>query len=38
MNTLIEVQGALQDASRGYLFLPWNGSLSEPSQGWPAGC
>jgi hypothetical protein len=33
MNTLLEVQGALQDASRGYLFLPWNGNLSEPWQG-----
>lgn len=30
INTLIELQGALQDASKGYLFLPWNGSLSEP--------
>ena len=29
----MEVQGALQDASRGYLFVPWNGSLTEP---WPA--
>jgi hypothetical protein len=29
-NTLIEVQGALQDASQGFLFLPWNGNLSEP--------
>jgi hypothetical protein len=28
INTLMEVQGALQDASGGYLFLPWNGSLS----------
>lgn len=33
INTLMEVQGALQDASRGYLFLPWNGTLSKP---WPA--
>ncbi len=33
INTLMEVQGALQDASRGYLFLPWNGNLSEPWQG-----
>lgn len=32
-NTLMEVQGALQDACQGYLFLPWNGSLSEPWQG-----
>lgn len=30
INTLMEMQGALQDASNGYLFLPWNGSLSEP--------
>ncbi|MEK6236009.1 MAG: hypothetical protein N2C14_14980 [Planctomycetales bacterium] len=30
INTLMEVQGALQDASRGYLYLPWNGNLSEP--------
>jgi hypothetical protein len=30
INTLMEVQGALQDASGGYLFLPWNGSLSKP--------
>jgi hypothetical protein len=33
INTLMEVQGALQDASRGYLFLPWNGNLSESWQG-----
>jgi hypothetical protein len=33
INTLMEVQGALQDASRGFLFLPWNGNLSEPWQG-----
>jgi hypothetical protein len=30
INTLMEIQGALQDASKGYLFLPWNDSLSEP--------
>lgn len=30
INTLMEVQGALQDASQGFLFLPWNGQLSEP--------
>jgi hypothetical protein len=30
INTLMEVQGALQDESQGYLFLPWNGNLSEP--------
>ena len=29
----MEVQGALQDVSRGYLFVPSNGSLTEP---WPA--
>ena len=33
INTLMEVQGALQDASQGFLFLPWNGNLSEPWQG-----
>lgn len=33
INTLMEVQGALQDASQGFLFLPWNGELSEPWQG-----
>jgi len=32
-NTLMEVQGALQDASQGFLFLPWNGSLTEPWRG-----
>ncbi len=32
INTLMEVQGALQDASGGYLFLPWNGTLSKPWQ------
>ena len=32
INTLIEVQVALQDASQGFLFLPWNGNLSEPWQ------
>ncbi len=30
INTLIEVQAALQEASGGYLFLPWNGHLSAP--------
>ncbi|MGL6073948.1 MAG: hypothetical protein ACRC8S_07290 [Fimbriiglobus sp.] len=30
INTLIEVQTALQDASQGYLFLTWNGKLSAP--------
>ena len=29
VNTLMEIQGALQDVSGGYLFLPWNGSFSE---------
>src|SRR5262249_9078677 len=33
INTLMEVQGALQDASQGFLFLPWNGTLSELWQG-----
>ncbi len=33
INTLMDVQGALQDASEGILFLPWNGNLSEPWQG-----
>jgi hypothetical protein len=32
INTLMEVQGALQDASRGFLHLSWNGNLSEPWQ------
>lgn len=30
INTLMEVQGALQDASKGYLFTPWNENISEP--------
>lgn len=30
INTLMEVQGALQDASSGYLFLPWNGLIAKP--------
>ena len=30
MNTLMELQGALQDASKGYLFTPWNGNILEP--------
>lgn len=29
-NTLMEVQGALQDASAGYLFLPWSYKIMEP--------
>ena len=32
INSLMEVQGALQDASKGYLFTPWNGNILEP---WP---
>jgi len=32
INTLMEVQGALQDTSQGYLFTPWNGNLAEPWQ------
>jgi hypothetical protein len=35
-NTLMEVQGTLQDASQGLLFLPWNGRLIEPWQGYSA--
>ncbi len=30
INTLMEVQGGLQEASNGYLFIPWSGSLSAP--------
>jgi hypothetical protein len=30
INTLIEVQAALQEVSNGYLFLSWNGHLSGP--------
>jgi hypothetical protein len=33
INVLMEVQGALQDASLGFLFLPWNGNVVEPWQG-----
>jgi len=33
INTLMEVQGALQDASGGFLYLPWNGNLCEPWTG-----
>lgn len=29
-NTLMDVQGALQDASNGYLFTAWNGNIMEP--------
>ncbi|MCU0627700.1 MAG: hypothetical protein MUF21_14630 [Gemmatimonadaceae bacterium] len=32
INTLMEVQGALQDASQGWLHLPWNGTVTEPWQ------
>ena len=30
INTLMEIQWALQEASGGLLFLPWNASLSKP--------
>jgi hypothetical protein len=30
INTLMELQSALQEASGGYLFLPWNGNISKP--------
>jgi len=30
INTLMEVQGALQAASKGYLFLLWSGNLCTP--------
>jgi hypothetical protein len=33
INTLMEVQAALQEVARGYLFLPWNGNLVEPPRG-----
>ncbi|UUZ54168.1 hypothetical protein LP419_38195 [Massilia sp. H-1] len=32
-NSLMEVQGALQDASSGYLFLPWNEQIIKPWNG-----
>ena len=32
-NTLMEVQSAVQDATQGLLFLPWNGELTEPWKG-----
>jgi hypothetical protein len=32
MNTLIEVQSALQDATNGYLFNAWNGELTAPAR------
>jgi hypothetical protein len=33
INTLIEIQGALQEISQGYLFRSWNSTISEPWQG-----
>ena len=33
INTLIEVQSLLQDATRGYLFTGWNQSVMEPWMG-----
>ncbi len=30
INTLMEVQAAVQDAAQGLLFLPWNGEITEP--------
>jgi hypothetical protein len=30
INTLIDIQAALQEISEGYLYLPWNGNLSAP--------
>ncbi|WP_426322506.1 hypothetical protein [Pseudoduganella sp. R-43] len=30
INSLMEAQGALQDASSGYLFTPWNGQIMKP--------
>ena len=30
INSLMEVQGVLQDASSGYLFVPWNGQIMKP--------
>ena len=32
INTLMQIQGALQIASQGYLFLPWNGNILGPSK------
>ena len=32
INTLIEVQCTLQDATAGYLFNSWNGKLSAPEK------
>lgn len=33
VNTLMELEGTLQDASQGYLFLTWNSNLLPPQQG-----
>lgn len=30
INTLMEVQVSLQDASNGYLFIPWSGVIAKP--------
>lgn len=30
INTLMAVQAAVQDATKGFLFLPWNGELTDP--------
>lgn len=30
INTLIILQGTLQDATQGYLYLDWNGEISPP--------
>lgn len=32
INTMMEVQVALQGACNGFLFLPWNGNLSGPGE------
>ena len=32
-NTLMDVQVALQDAARGFLFVPWSDNLSKSWQG-----
>ncbi len=32
INTMMEVQVALQEACGGYLFLPWNGNLAAPDK------
>lgn len=33
IDTMMDVQGALQDVSKGYLYLPWNGTITEPWEG-----